>query len=189
VAREEKPGDMHLVAYIVPAQQPPPTYRELRGVVQERLPDYMVPSAFVFLKALPLTPTGKVDRLALPPPSMARPDMATPFAAPRTPMEATLARIWTEVLGLPSVGIHDPFLELGGHSLMAARVVSRVRDMFHVELPLRALLEASTIADMAAVISQHQARQIDPGELARLIAEVEALSEEEVTRRLTDEGA
>jgi amino acid adenylation domain-containing protein len=189
VAREEKPGDMRLVAYIVPAQQPPPTPRELRGVVQERLPDYMVPSAFVFLEALPLTPTGKVDRLALPPPSMARPDMATPFAAPRTPMEDTLTRIWTEVLGLTAVGIHDPFLELGGDSLMAMQIVSRVRDTFHVEMPLRALLEASTIADMTGVIIQHQARQIKQEDLARLLAEVEALSEEEVTRRLTDEGA
>lgn len=187
LAREEKPGDMRLVAYIVPAQQPPPPVLELRRVVQERLPDYMVPSAFVFLEAMPLTPTGKVDRRALPPPSMARLDMRSAFAAPRTLIEETLANIWTEVLGLTSVGIHDHFLELGGHSLTAAQIVSRVRDTLHVEATLRALLEASTIAEMAVIIFEHRASDKNREELDRVIEDVEALSEDEVARRLSDE--
>ena len=95
----------------------------------------MVPSAFVFLGSLPLTPTGKVDRRALPAPDRARPDLENTFVAPRTPAEEVLARVWAKVLGLERVGIHDNFLELGGHSLAATQVISRVIDIFRVELP------------------------------------------------------
>lgn len=187
VAREEKTGDLRLVAYVVPAQLAPPSVLELRCVVQERLPEYMIPSAFVFLETMPLTPTGKIDRRALPLPPMARPDLPT-FAAPRTLIEETLASIWAEVLGLTSVGTHDHFVDLGGHSVAAAQVASRVGDTLHVEVPLRELFEASTIADMAVVIMQHQASQIDKQDLAQLVAEIEAVPEAEVAQRIRDES-
>ena len=99
------------------------TVTELRNFLKERLPDYMIPAAFVMLSALPLTPNGKVDRLALPALEGKRPELDTPFIAPRTPIEEELAGIWAEVLSLDQVGIHDDFYDLGGHSLAATRVV------------------------------------------------------------------
>jgi acyl carrier protein len=119
---------------------------------------------------------------------MARPDLPTAFAAPRTLIEETLASIWAEVLGLTSVGTHDHFVDLGGHSVAAAQVASRVGDTLHVEVPLRELFEASTIADMAVVIMQHQASQIDKQDLAQLVAEIEAVPEAEVAQRIRDES-
>ena len=109
----------------------------------------MVPSAFVFLEALPLSVTGKIDRRALPPPSRSRPPLDDVFVAPRNLVEDILAKIWAELLNLETVGIHDNFLDLGGHSLLAAQALSRVRDTFHVELPLTAFFETPTVAGLA----------------------------------------
>ena len=106
----------------------------------------MVPSAFVFLDSLPLTPNGKVDRQALPAPTSARPELAETFAAAHTPTEEVLAGLWTELLGVEQVGIHDNFFDLGGHSLLATQVISRVRELFHVEIALRQLFETPTVA-------------------------------------------
>jgi amino acid adenylation domain-containing protein len=152
LAREDAPGARGLVAYIVPRQAPPPTTRELRSFLQAKLPNYMVPSTFVMLAALPLTPNGKVDRRALPVPDQERPLLEEAFVAPRTPVEEALAGIWADVLGLTQVGIHDHFLELGGHSLLATQVIARLREAFQVELPLRSLFEAPTVADQAEYI-------------------------------------
>jgi amino acid adenylation domain-containing protein len=176
VAREEMPGDKRLVAYVVPAQAPGPAVRELRDSVTAQLPDYMVPSAFVLLDALPLTPNGKVDRRALPAPEGVRPELEAAYVAPRTPLEEAVAGIWSEVLGLKRVSIDDNFFEVGGHSLSAIRVISRLRDAFHIELPLRAFFEAPTVAGQAWAITQRQAAQIEHDELARMLAELEALS-------------
>ncbi|MEH1861773.1 MAG: amino acid adenylation domain-containing protein [Nostoc sp.] len=120
--------------------------------LQEKLPDYMLPSAFVLLDALPLTPNGKVARLALPAPDIARPYLEENFVAPRTLTEEILAAIWAEVLGLQQIGINDNFFELGGHSLLATQIISRIRSAFSIELPLRYLFEAPTIASLAQVI-------------------------------------
>jgi acyl carrier protein len=176
VAREEMPGDKRLVAYVVPAQAPGPAVRELRDFVKAQLPDYMVPSAFVLLDALPLTPNGKVDRRALPAPEGVRPELEAAYIAPRTPFEEAVAGIWSEVLGLKRVSIDDNFFEVGGHSLSAIRVISRLRDAFHIELSLRAFFEAPTVAGQAWAITQRQAAQIEHDELARMLAELEALS-------------
>jgi len=178
VARESASGDQRLVAYIVPAHGTTPTVSHLRRALAERLPDFMIPAAFVMLEALPLTPNGKVDRLALPPPGAGRPLLDTPFEAPRTSMEEALAGIWAEVLeiqaadGLPSVGINDNFLDLGGNSLLATQIVSRIRSVFAVELPLRSLFERPTVAGLAECVEQ-TASTID-----RLQAPVDGDSEE-----------
>ena len=188
VGREVHTGDKRLVAYFVPTGQPAASVRELRNFLKERLPDYMIPSAFVMLRALPLTPNGKVDRLALPAPEGTRPELGTPFAAPRTPVEEELAGIWSEVLGLDQVGIHDDFFELGGHSLLATQVISRVMQRFQVEVPLPSLFEAPTVADMAVVIKQNQAKKAGKEEMARMVAELEVLPDEEARRFLTEEA-
>ncbi|HEX9142910.1 MAG TPA: non-ribosomal peptide synthetase, partial [Candidatus Binatia bacterium] len=125
--REDRPGDKQLVAYIVPRAKPAPTVTALRRTLAERLPEYMVPSAFVLLSALPLLPNGKIDQRSLPAPGNSRPELEESFVAPRTPAEVLLAEIWAEVLKLEGVGIHDNFFDLGGHSLLATQVMSRLR--------------------------------------------------------------
>lgn len=149
-AREDIPGDKRLVAYVVPHQKQAPTVDGLRHFLKQKLPDYMVPSAFVLLDALPLTPNGKVDRRALPAPDKSRPNLEATFVVPRTPIEQQIADIWTQVLRLERLGIHDNFFELGGHSLLATQVISRLRQAFGVELPVRALFEVPTVADLGA---------------------------------------
>src|SRR5437868_1292513 len=127
---------------------------QLRKLLNEKLPDYMVPSAFVMLDVLPLTPNGKVDKRALPAPDQSRPDLEEDYVAPRNPVEEVLANIWAEVLRLERVGAHDDFFDLGGHSLLATQVVSRVRESLQVELPLRALFESPTLSSLAEVIAR-----------------------------------
>jgi amino acid adenylation domain-containing protein len=149
LARQDSTGEKRLVAYIVPDREPAPTVSEARAFLKERLPDYMVPSAFVTLDELPLTPNGKVDRRALPAPDQARPDVEAAYVAPRTPAEEVIAGIWSQVLGVERVGVYDNFFELGGHSLLATQVISRVRGAFQVEAPLRSLFEGPTVAELA----------------------------------------
>jgi amino acid adenylation domain-containing protein len=169
LAREDA-GEKRLVAYVVGEAEAD----ALRAHVRQSLPEYMVPSAFVFLDALPLTPNGKLDRKALPAPEFASAEDR--YVAPRTPVEEALAGIWAEVLRLERVGVHDSFFDLGGHSLLATRVVSRVREMFGVELPLRALFEGPTLAEVAGRVDvaleamNAELAQVDPEEMAQLLA-------------------
>jgi acyl carrier protein len=131
---------------------------QLRDVLAEQLPDYMMPSSFVLLDEWPLTPGGKIDLKALPAPDVARlPARGTPIA-PRTPVEQALAAIWSELLGFTSVGIHDNFFESGGHSLLATQLISRVREKFQIEIALRQLFERPTIESFASVIEEAQHR-------------------------------
>ncbi|HLL47390.1 MAG TPA: condensation domain-containing protein, partial [Longimicrobiaceae bacterium] len=140
--------DGRLVAYVVPGDGTAAP-DELRAWLGRRLPEPAVPSAFVFVEALPLTPSGKLDRAALPAAGADGEGAGRPCAPPRTPAEEVLAAIWGDVLGVERVGIHDGFFELGGHSLLAARVAARVRGAFGVDLPLRALFESPTVAGLA----------------------------------------
>jgi acyl carrier protein len=125
---------------------------QLQTYLAQKLPEYMVPSAFVVLESLPLTPNGKVNRRALPVPEPIKLELAGSYVAPRTPVEEVLVKIFASVLGLKRVGIHDNFFELGGHSLLATQLVSRVRDAFGVELPLRSVFEAPAIAQLSQVV-------------------------------------
>lgn len=187
VAREDRTGDHRLVAYFVPRVSPAPTVTALRRALAERLPDHMVPAVFVPLDALPLAPNGKVHRRALPAPGAARPTLDTPFAGPRTPVEARLERIWSEMLDLEQVGIHDSFLDLGGHSLLAGRIVARVLDVLRVDIPVQALLGTPTVAAMALAIDGNLALAENRADVDGMVAEVERLSNDEARRRLAEE--
>ncbi len=149
IAREDVPGDKRLVGYVVPVAGQSPNVTELRAWVKERVPEYMTPVAFVTLERFPLSPNGKVDRKNLPAPDYVRPELGRDYLEARTPAEEVIAGIWAEVLKLDQVGIEDDFFELGGHSLLATQVVSRIRQAFQVELPLRAMFEAPTVAGLA----------------------------------------
>jgi amino acid adenylation domain-containing protein len=182
VAREDKPESKRLVAYVVPKSDSRPAIRDMLNLLKQQLPDYMIPSAFVFLDALPLSPNGKIDRNALPSPGNARPDVGVPFVAPRTPLEEELAEIWKEVLSLDSVGIDDNFLDLGGHSLSASQIISQVIRRFQLALPVQLLFDSPTVAKMAVVIANGEAGKFDGEELERALGELESVSEGEAQR-------
>jgi amino acid adenylation domain-containing protein len=154
-------GDQQLVAYVMP-HGPAPALADLRGFVQQKLPGYMVPAAFVLLERLPLSPTGKVDRRALPALNGACLAGEQTYTAPRTRVEKMLAEIWASVLGLEQVGVGDHFFEAGGHSLLAMRVLARVQQAFSVELPLRQLFETPRLADLARAIDAVRSTSPEP---------------------------
>jgi acyl carrier protein len=138
----------HLLAYVVAKAGTMPGMPELRRYLRDRLPEYMMPARFVFLPKLPQTSNGKVDRRGLPS-AATRPELDVPWEPPRNPCEAALSTLWAEVLGLDRVGIQDDFIELGGDSLYAVQILARVWDLFGVEIPLLALLEQPTVAQLA----------------------------------------
>ncbi len=148
VIRKEQSGDQRLVAYFT-ADDPPPDSNDLRKFVQLYLPDYMVPSAFVLLEQMPLTPNNKVDRRVLPAPDYSETANIKQFVEPEDPVTELLSNIWANVLGLERIGIYDNFFERGGHSLLATQVVSRIRDTFRVDVPVRALFESPSLASLA----------------------------------------
>ena len=150
LAREDEPGNRRLVAYVIPKQQSEFSVSELRNFLKEMLPEYMAPSAFVWLKALPLTPNGKVDRQALPAPVSVRPELEGQFVAPRTPVEESIAGIWTQVLGLDRVGLYDNFFELGGDSIMSIQIVARLNQA-GLQFTPKQMFEYPTVAGLAAV--------------------------------------
>jgi amino acid adenylation domain-containing protein len=159
VVREDTPGDKRLVAYAVSQQGESFDAAEIRKYLKQKLPEYMIPSAFVLLDELPLTPNGKVDRKALPAPDQDRPELGNIYQAPRTPVEEALASIWCELLKVDKVGIHDNFFELGGHSLLATQAVSRMRDALRKTIPLRNLFEAPTVSALALLIEKSNESQ------------------------------
>lgn len=164
VAREDAPGNKRLVAYLVATGGETLSAMDLRNMLKQKLPEFMIPSSFVFVDSLTLTPNGKVDRKALPTPDTTRPELDEAFVAPRTPMERLVAEIWAEVLKLNQVGVFDNFFDLGGHSLIATQVVSRLRQMVGIELPLRTLFEHPTVGGLAGylVMSGLASRQDQP---------------------------
>jgi amino acid adenylation domain-containing protein len=182
IDREEPSGDKRLVAYMVTSEQRlAPTVKELRAYLQKKLPDYMVPSHFVFLEMLPLTPNGKVDRRALPAPDQARAGLDVAFVAPRSLAEEVIAEIWAELLAIDQVGIYDNFFALGGHSLLATQVISRIQNIFQMDVPLRCLFEAPTVDGLVSVLAQMKGGREVIEEIAVIFKEVERLTEEEIT--------
>ncbi len=172
IAREDEPGDKRLVAYVVPANGSKPNEQSLRGALRQRLPDYMEPSIFVWLDALPLTANGKIDRDALPPPAAIASSTEENFVAPRTEVEQTLAGIICEVLKLPRVSVHDDFFHLGAHSLLGAQIIARVRGIFGTELKLLDVFDSPTVEQLSVKIEEALTRQLN------------AMSEEEVAAAL-----
>ena len=157
-----------LVAYVVLNDGPPPQSNQLRSFLLSKLPDYMVPSAYVYMEGLPMTPSGKLDRRALPPPSQTLADMEADFVAPRSPVEEVLCAIWADALGLERISVHSDFFEMGGHSLTAAQVVYKIRDILQIELPVRSLFEATTVAKLSEALIAAESK---PGR-AQKVAEI-----------------
>jgi amino acid adenylation domain-containing protein len=164
MAREDQGGERRLVAYIVANEgEPVLTVPEMRNHLREKLPQYMIPSALVVLAEMPLTPNGKVDRRGLPVPDGMRPELERAYVAPRSATEEIVAAIWAELLGVERIGIHDNFFELGGHSLLATQVISKVREMFGVEVALRAIFEEPSVAGLAQRVEDAQREGVGLG--------------------------
>lgn len=187
VSREESPGDVRLVAYLLLREETVFPEVDLRSFLKQSLPTHMLPSAFVSLEALPLTPNGKVDRLALPAPGSGRPKLSESYAPPRDEVESALVAIWVGLLGVEAVGVHDDFFDLGGHSLLATQLISRIRDQFAVELPLRMLFQFPTVAELAERLSQAPAGAAS-GPIAKLDRQSRVARFEKATRITLDES-
>ena len=183
LAREDNSGERHLVAYIVSKQDPGPTVDELRSFLGKTLPDYMVPSAFMMLETIPLTPNGKIDHKALPEAGPSRPTLVKSYVAPKTEIEQTIATIWQEVLGLDKVGRHDNFFDLGGHSLRMVQVHSKLKAHFDQDLPMVKLFEYPTIAAMAQFFGQGQNEASDSLSKQRQIQDRAARQKKARTRK------
>jgi amino acid adenylation domain-containing protein len=152
IVREDKPDNQSLVAYIVRKSQPEIDTLEIRNFLQNKLPSYMLPTAFMRLDKLPLTPNGKIDRKALPIPDNSQNQLKVKFVSPRTPTEQIIADIWADILRLEQIGIYDNFFDLGGHSLLATQVISRLQEAFNIDLPLRSLFENPTVQNLGEQI-------------------------------------
>ena len=186
VAREDARGERRLVAYIATSRQI--QTEALRTHLANLVPDYMVPAAFVVLDGLPLTPSGKVDRLALPEPDSAGGASTAAYVAPRAPVEEAVAAIWADVLGLERVGVEDDFFALGGHSLLATQIVAQVRSDYSVNLPLHALFTSPTVAALSQQIVEMLGQTPD-ADTEKLLTELEGLSDEEVALLLAPDGS
>ena len=154
IAREDQPGDKRLVAYFVPKKEQVPSNSELRCFLQEKLPNYMLPSHFVLLESLPLTPNGKVNRRTLPAPEGLRTDLEIAYAMPQNKLEQTIATVWQKALNIEKVGIYDNFFELGGHSLLIIQTYSQLREILQTDFPMIELFRYPTISSLAEYFSQ-----------------------------------
>jgi acyl carrier protein len=190
IAREDTPGEKRLVAYLILNQREQELQvTELRAFLRELLPDYMIPSAFVFLEEYPLTPNKKIDRKALPAPDQTRPELIQQYMAPRDEIEEATANAFASVLKVERVGIYDNFFELGGHSLLATQVISRIRNDLNIDLPLRALFESPTVAELALVILKKKIELVNDDKISKLLTDLEGLSAEEVDALLGTDDA
>jgi amino acid adenylation domain-containing protein len=161
VGREDEPGEKKLVAYVVISNDNRPTAEELRKFLQARLPEYMVPAAFVMLKSFPLTPGGKVDRRQLPPPQFERDGADKEYVAPRTELERRLVEIWEAMLELRPIGVRDNFFELGGHSLMEMRLIAEVERRIGITLPLSTIYHTRTVESMARALERKTSMRVE----------------------------
>ena len=185
VVQEDNPGQKRLLGYVVAKDTE--DVSAMRNFLQEKLPGYMIPSVLIFVDSLPLTPSGKIDRRALPAPDGSRPELQNAFVAPRSSTEEKVAATWTEVLELGKVGINDNFFDLGGHSLLATQVISRLGDVFGVEIPMRVFFENPNVARLAVKIDQYVKNIADEEETRNILADLESLSDEEAERLLLNQ--
>ena len=156
IAREDVPNDKRLVAYVVASHEPTPTFSELRSFLKEKLPDYMIPSAFVYLDSLPITPNGKVDRRALPAPEQSRSELEAVYVAPQSEVERIIAEVWQQVLRIEQVGMHDNFFDLGGHSLLLIQIHNKLQQFFKKEIPIADIFRYPTINALADHLTQKE---------------------------------
>ncbi len=182
VAREEADGDKRLVAYIVADGKP--GYLELRDFLSIRLLEHMIPSAFVLLDEMPLTPNGKINRRALPAPETLRPELEQRYVGPRNDIEVALVDLWEEVLGVNPIGVSDNFFDLGGHSLKATRLLSKVRSIFRTQLPLSVVFEATTIEALARALVQHEPKPGQTVKIAQVLQRIKSISPAELQDEL-----
>lgn len=199
IAREDEPRNKKLVAYVV--QKPSITALEItqvRDFLKQKLPQYMIPSAFVLLPQLPLLPNGKVDRRCLatsrfastlPKPDATITTFQDAFVPPRNAIEEVLAGIWANILRVKQVGIHDNFFDLGGHSLLATQVISRIRETFKLDLPLRCLFESPTVAELSPRLIAHEAKPGMTAKIAQIVKQLEGMSAEEAKQALENRKA
>jgi aspartate racemase len=189
LARENGAGDKHLVAYLVPHPGLAPAAAELRSFVRDKVPEYMMPSAFVLLEAMPLTPNGKVDRQVLLRLEGRPLESTAPYVKPQSQVERTIAALWQDLLHVDKVGLSDNFFDLGGHSLLGTQLVAQLRNTFHVEFPLHSLFAEPTVAGIANIIATAQETQGTVDKIAEALKKLKGLSEEEAKILLTEKSA
>jgi amino acid adenylation domain-containing protein len=187
IVREDKRADRRIVAYLECSEGAAIEIEELRKKLKAELPEYMLPASFVVLERWPLTPNGKLDRKSLPAPEQTRGELEVVYVEPRTPTEELIAEIWSQVLGVERVGIHDNFFDLGGHSLLATQMVSRIRDAFQVDLRVRSVFEGPTVAQLVQTIVSYEIKPGRTDKIATALKMVKSLSGEEV-KRMIQEG-
>jgi surfactin family lipopeptide synthetase C len=187
IAKEDARYGHRLVAYWSTAQAERPSVSELKEFLKGKLPDYMVPAIFISLDELPLTPSGKINRAALPEPGRSRPELGEEFVAPGNPLEAVLAVMWAQLLNIERVGIHDSFFELGGHSILVTQLISLLQEAFPMEFPLLTIFfENPTVAGLSSAIHSHLGEQ-EVEKIIEALEAVEQLSNEEVEAQLEAE--
>ncbi|MTJ48117.1 non-ribosomal peptide synthetase [Dolichospermum sp. UHCC 0259] len=180
MVREDVAGDQRLVAYLVVKPESSLSISNLRSFLQEKLPEYMIPTAFIPLETLPLTSNGKVNKKILPAPDQLNAEVKESFIAPRNSLEEQLANIWAEVLKIEKVGIYNNFFSLGGHSLLVTQLISKMRDDIGVELVIQDVFNYPNVANLAVIVTEKLAQDIDEDILARSLAELEELSNADI---------
>ena len=186
-AKQDEHGDDRLIAYVVFGLNSDLSVSQLRDMLKETLPDYMVPSNFVILDSLPLMPNGKVNRQGLPPPTGKRPRLSSPFVEPQSPVQAVIAKRWAEVLWVERIGVHDSFFDLGGDSLLASKIVSNLSRIFPWNLSLPEFFEALTVARMADALLTKEPSAGQTERIARTVLQIEAMSGAEIRAAVRDE--
>jgi amino acid adenylation domain-containing protein len=185
-ARKDDHGDDRLTAYIVPNLTPAPTVSHMRDLLKEVLPDYMIPSSFVTLTALPVLPNGKVNRQELPLAQKVRPELRVSYAEPRSPVESVLAKIWSAALGVETVGVHDNFFELGGDSLISSKIVSHLNRIFPWNLGLNEFFSAPTVDGISKLLIAKESAPEQTDRVARTFLQIESMSAAEISRAVSD---
>jgi len=187
LARDDSRADKRLVAYVVPHPGRAPMSGELRALLKKKLPTYMLPSSFVVMDSLPLTPSGKVDRSALPPPTKSREKADTSYAAANTPVEKVLVKLWADTMGIEDVAIHDDFLELGCDSLHAAQIVSEVNNVFPLKQPLKTLFQAPTVAKLIEFVLANETHPGHADKSAKLFMKIDGMSSGDIRKALEEQ--